>query len=111
MSDRLRTRRIPITSAVRHAGLRTCVGCQARDERSALLRAVAFRGNAAGSEIACPVVLLPDERNRLPGRGVWLHPQQDCFQLADRRRAFGRALRITTSVNLNRVQEWIALHT
>jgi predicted RNA-binding protein YlxR (DUF448 family) len=29
----------------------------------------------------------------MPGRGAWLHPDLDCLQLAERRRAFGRALR------------------
>jgi predicted RNA-binding protein YlxR (DUF448 family) len=30
----------------------------------------------------------------LPGRGAWLHPTLECFRLAERRRAFGRALRV-----------------
>jgi predicted RNA-binding protein YlxR (DUF448 family) len=37
--------------------------------------------------------LVPDLRHRLPGRGAWLHPDQQCLDLARRRRAFPRALR------------------
>jgi predicted RNA-binding protein YlxR (DUF448 family) len=35
-----------------------------------------------------------DLRRRLPGRGSWLHPSPDCLDLALRRRAFVRALRL-----------------
>jgi hypothetical protein len=36
----------------------------------------------------------PDLRLRLPGRGAWLHPTPDCLDLALRRRALPRALRL-----------------
>jgi len=39
--------------------------------------------------------LLPDPGRRLPGRGAHLHPDPACFALAERRRAFGRALRLS----------------
>jgi predicted RNA-binding protein YlxR (DUF448 family) len=39
------------------------------------------------------VVIRPDPRHRMPGRGAWLHPTSHCFELAVRRKAFGRALR------------------
>ena len=29
----------------------------------------------------------------MPGRGAWVHPDLNCLQLAERRTAFGRALR------------------
>jgi len=38
--------------------------------------------------------LVPDGRGRQPGRGAWLHPTSQCFDLAIRRRAFPRALRV-----------------
>jgi hypothetical protein len=31
----------------------------------------------------------------LPGRGAWIHPDEDCLAAADRRRAWGRALRVS----------------
>jgi predicted RNA-binding protein YlxR (DUF448 family) len=33
-----------------------------------------------------------DLRRRLPGRGAWLHPDPECWKLAIKRRAVGRAL-------------------
>jgi len=70
-----------------------------------LLRVVALAGNdAAHDDVA---VLVPDVRGRLPGRGAWLHPRLACLDLADQRRAFPRALRITHKVDLARLREWI----
>ncbi|WP_245617281.1 YlxR family protein [Knoellia subterranea] len=54
--------------------------------------------------------LVPDLRRCLPGRGAWLHPTGDCFDLAVRRRAFGRALRVSTPLDTSAVAEWIATH-
>ncbi len=39
--------------------------------------------------------VLPDPGRRLPGRGAHLHPDTACLALAERRRAFPRALRVT----------------
>src|SRR3954447_26305314 len=63
---------------------RTCVGCRTREQSVDLLRIVAVDG-----------VLHPDPRRRLPGRGAWLHPDPGCLDVAERRRAFGRALRLS----------------
>jgi len=38
--------------------------------------------------------IVPDLRGRLPGRGAHLHPDPGCLDLAERRRAFVRALRL-----------------
>lgn len=64
--------------------VRTCVGCRGRATRLELLRVV-----AEGDRI------VPDRQARLPGRGAHLHPRLDCLVAAERRRAFGRALRLT----------------
>src|SRR6202167_5585403 len=75
-------------SQTRHApAIRTCVGCGARAVKSDLLRLV-----AAGNEI------VPDAPARRPGRGAYLHPSQGCFEKAQRRRAFARALRLSGSL-------------
>ncbi|KQY20621.1 hypothetical protein ASD16_20175 [Cellulomonas sp. Root485] len=63
--------------------LRTCVGCRATGPRSALLRVVAVQDE-----------LVVDVARRMPGRGAWLHPDPGCLEKAERRRAFGRALRV-----------------
>ncbi|WKG06525.1 YlxR family protein [Mycolicibacterium sp. HK-90] len=48
-----------------------------------------------------------DAAASLPGRGAWLHPDQQCAQLAVRRRAFGRALRLTGSPDTSAVIEYV----
>ncbi|WP_234661393.1 YlxR family protein [Agromyces marinus] len=63
--------------------VRTCIGCRSRAPRSSLLRVVAQNSR-----------VLADTSAVLPGRGAWLHPTLECFRLAQRRRAFGRALRL-----------------
>jgi predicted RNA-binding protein YlxR (DUF448 family) len=65
---------------------RTCVGCRKRAPASELIRFV-----SAGSGVH--LRLQVDPGRRLPGRGAYLHPDPACFALAERRRAFGRALR------------------
>jgi predicted RNA-binding protein YlxR (DUF448 family) len=62
--------------------VRTCVGCRTRAAASGLLRVVVVDGT-----------LVPDPRRRYPGRGAWVHPDIGCLRLAERRRAFPRALR------------------
>jgi Predicted nucleic-acid-binding protein implicated in transcription termination len=64
--------------------VRTCVGCRARAPRSSLLRVVERDG-----------VLVADEKAVLTGRGAWVHDTSECVDIALRRRAFGRALRVS----------------
>jgi uncharacterized protein len=44
-----------------------------------------------------------DPAGTLPGRGAWLHPVPLCVTEAIRRRAFGRALRITGALDTTAV--------
>jgi predicted RNA-binding protein YlxR (DUF448 family) len=46
-----------------------------------------------------------DTAARLPGRGAWVHPVSECIEDAIRRRAFGRALRVT-SPETSDLDEW-----
>jgi len=85
---------------------RTCVGCRRRDVRSALLRVVAERSDT-GEHVARVVV---DPQLRLPGRGAWLHPTPECLDLAVRRKAFGRALRVKSFLELAAVGAYIDAH-
>jgi uncharacterized protein len=39
----------------------------------------------------------------MPGRGAWLHPTPECFELAVRRKAFGRALRLQVAFDVTAV--------
>jgi hypothetical protein len=58
------------------------VGCRNRAAKIDLLRVVAIAGSVA-----------VDRRGRLPGRGAYVHPDRACVDLAERRKAFPRALR------------------
>ncbi|OWY82429.1 MULTISPECIES: YlxR family protein [Rhodococcus] len=77
------------TGGERATTVRTCVGCRQRTLAAELLRVVAREKEPSGFAV------IPDPRRRLPGRGAWLHPTPECLGLAVRRRAFGRALRVT----------------
>jgi predicted RNA-binding protein YlxR (DUF448 family) len=54
--------------------IRTCVGCQKRDEQQNLVRWVA---EATGR-------IKIDEHARLPGRGAWVHRKRECLEAAGR---------------------------
>jgi len=58
----------------------------------------------AGGEI----VVVPDPHHRLAGRGAWLHPDPSCLDLAERRRAFPRALRRGGPLDSSAVRELLA---
>jgi predicted RNA-binding protein YlxR (DUF448 family) len=69
------------------------VGCRKRAPASELLRFVAIESGAEQFS------LVPDPARRRPGRGAHLHPDPACLALAERRRAFGRALRVSGVVD------------
>ena len=71
--------------------VRTCIGCRRRAAKSELLRVV------AGSDVDASPAVCPDPDGRAPGRGAHLHPTTECLDLAVRRRAFTRALRVSVS--------------
>jgi predicted RNA-binding protein YlxR (DUF448 family) len=88
-------------TASRVGPVRTCVGCRKRELAVELLRVVAVGGNGD-----CAVTV--DTARKLPGRGAWLHPDQECLDAAIRRRAFARALRITGSPDITAVVEHVS---
>jgi predicted RNA-binding protein YlxR (DUF448 family) len=45
----------------------------------------------------------------MPGRGAWLHPTPECFELAVRRKAFGRALRLQAPVDVSAVARHLGI--
>ena len=52
-------------------------------------------------------VVVPDPRSRLPGRGAWVHPTTGCLDVAERRRAVPRALRVQGPVDIARVRSHV----
>ncbi|CAB4724330.1 unannotated protein [freshwater metagenome] len=48
----------------------------------------------AGSDTHGQPAVVPDPGGTAPGRGAHLHPTAECLDLAVRRKAFARALRI-----------------
>jgi predicted RNA-binding protein YlxR (DUF448 family) len=75
------------------------VGCRRRAPAAELLRVVARDG-----------AVVPDPARRLPGRGAHLHPVLACLDLAERRKAFPRALRVPPPLDLTAVRDWLESH-
>ena len=76
------------------------MGCRGTADRSVLLRLVA-------REDAGVTTVVLDRRRRMPGRGLWLHPDEHCLALAARRKAFGRGLRLSAPVDTSRLAEQV----
>jgi uncharacterized protein len=70
-----------------HEPVRTCVACRLEAGRRALVR---FVRSSEG-------VVVEDPTGRAPGRGAYLHDDPDCRQLALKKHALERALRLRTS--------------
>ena len=81
--------------------VRTCVGCRKRELAADLLRVVARENGPSGWSI------VPDPRRRLTGRGAWLHPTPGCLSNAERRRAFGRALRVSGQLDTSALEQYL----
>ena len=60
-----------------------------------------------GSDAHGQPVVVPDPGATTPGRGAHLHPTAECYQLAVRRKAFGRALRVPTGLPSAPVGEYL----
>ena len=61
-----------------------------------------------GSDTHGHPAVVPDPTGTLPGRGAHLHPTAECYDLAVRRKAFGRALRVTTGLSSAPVGDYLA---
>ena len=72
------------------------MGCRRQAPAGELLRVVAADG-----------ALVVDERRVRPGRGAHLHRDPDCLELAERKRAFPRALRVAGPLDASAVRDVI----
>ena len=79
-----------------------CIGCRERAAKSELVRVT------AGSDADGRPAVVPDPAATRPGRGAHLHPTIACYDLAVRRKAFGRALRVTTGLDGAPVATYLA---
>lgn len=81
--------------------VRTCIGCGRAALRDELVRIV--RPPSGGAATVDPA-------RSAAGRGAWLCPSVACFDAAQRRRAFGRALRASVDdIDLQRLRGEFAL--
>ena len=79
---------------------RTCIATRTRLPEGRLLRMVARRDSDATR-------VVPDPRRRMPGRGAWITPTLEAWAVADKRRAFGRALKVSATADANPVREYL----
>ena len=84
--------------------VRMCVGCRERGAQDLLLRVVAVTVEPGAPSVR------PDPRRRLPGRGAYVHPRPECLALAERKRAFPRALRLPGPLDLAPLHAALGVH-
>jgi predicted RNA-binding protein YlxR (DUF448 family) len=93
--------------------VRTCVGCRVRAAKRELLRVVAGTDAKTQDRAQGSWFVVPDPDGTAPGRGAHLHPTPECLALAERKRAFVRALRhdaeVRGALSLERLKEHLAL--
>ena len=68
----------------RHVPLRTCVACRTKADKRQLVRIV--RGPAGD--------VAPDPTGRAPGRGAYLCPRLECWEVGTAKSRLGRALKL-----------------
>jgi predicted RNA-binding protein YlxR (DUF448 family) len=62
----------------------------------------------AGSDNDGRPAVVPDPSATAPGRGAHLHPTTECYDLAVRRKAFPRALRLGTGLSAVPVGDYLS---
>lgn len=82
--------------------VRTCIASREQQPDHELLRVVVDPDDRAR--------VIPDPARRIPGRGAWITPDLAAYELANKRRAFGRALRVSTAVDTGKVRAYLAAH-
>lgn len=95
-------------ASIRRRPERTCIGCRRRAPADELLRVVAAPESIGTDGESGPVPVVPDPRARAAGRGAWVHPDSGCVDLAERRRAYARALHVPGPVDPTAVRVYLA---
>jgi predicted RNA-binding protein YlxR (DUF448 family) len=74
-----------------------------------LLRVVAGVSEPPSRDSGTAVFMVtPDPTRQRPGRGAHIHPDPSCLGLAEKRRAFGRALRVNGIADTGPLGEFVA---
>lgn len=81
--------------------IRTCIATRHRDDDRSLLRVVVDPHDASRRRI------LADPTRSMPGRGAWLTPTVEALELAEKHRAFARALRTSGPVDTSHVRMYL----
>ncbi|MGV0352395.1 YlxR family protein [Corynebacterium confusum] len=81
--------------------LRTCIAHRTTHPDSELLRVVAT------TTAESTVIAVPDPQRSHPGRGAWIRPTLAAYELAEKRRAFGRALRVSAAVDTGQIRKYL----
>ncbi|ADK29075.1 YlxR family protein [Corynebacterium pseudotuberculosis] len=89
--------------------IRTCIATKKAQPADQLLRVVARKKDkAVGDSHHSVYLVIADPCKRLKGRGAWITPTIDALELAEKRRAFARALRVSAEVDTGHVREYLA---
>ncbi len=72
--------------------IRTCVGCNKKDEKNNLIRIIQQNGE-----------LVIDDKNLLGDRGANLHQSLECLNWAIKTKAFHKALKFSGALNTSQV--------
>jgi hypothetical protein len=67
-----------------------------------------FADTSSRSSGEAVIGVIADPGRRLPGRGAHIHPDPECLARAERRRAFGRALRVTGVLDTGPLARFVA---
>lgn len=84
----------------RRSPIRTCIATREAHPDHELLRLVVDPDGSGR--------ILADPSRSLPGRGAWITPTLEAVELADKRRAIARALRVSTPVDIGHVRTYLA---
>ena len=88
----------------KHIPLRTCIATKQVMGIDQLLRCVVQK---RAEDVEGELQVVPDPGRKLPGRGAWITPTVEAWEIAVKRRAFGRALRVSANVDADPVREYI----
>lgn len=87
---------------MRHVPQRTCLATRTVQSITGLLRCVAVVAEDGR------VMIFPDPQRKLPGRGAWITPTLEAWDMANKRRAFARAFKVSAAaVDAGPVRDYV----